>query len=72
MKGTWVWLERTDTWHLVVDEIVTPQGDASTVTYKTWCGLELNDKAPRKSGVELSQWADIVHDECYRRSEEPE
>ena len=71
MKGEWVQDTQADAWHLIVGEEIVPVGpeDVSVIA-ETWCGKKFDDKAPRKEGALIDSWGDIVHDDCYRRSEE--
>jgi hypothetical protein len=65
----WIYFEKLDNWHLV-DAVDITGEDTETpfLTYVTWCGLRIDDKAPRKAAPD--GWSDALHDDCYRRSRE--
>jgi hypothetical protein len=69
MTGKWAYFEKLDNWHEVVDERIDWRAeDDPVVTLVTWCGLELDDGVPTKDASAISQWADAVHDECFRHN----
>jgi hypothetical protein len=73
VKGTWVFEERKQQWHLLIfpDDVsrsIAARSDEDPVTFVTWCRLEL--PGPTKSGESIDGIFESVHDECYRKSEE--
>lgn len=71
IKGDWIYYEKLDNWHLILAEITRDGPDGEPVlTFQSWCSIEFDKDAPRKPGAQLHQWADAVHDDCLRRSEE--
>lgn len=63
MKGEWVYDDQRDVWHLIT------QTDSNEPMFGTWCRKWYTTEAFRKSGGQIT-WADTVHDECARKSEE--
>ncbi len=64
MKGEWVYEEKLDRWHLEWGYAENPE------LIHTWCGLEFPADTRGKHGDQIDGFADVVHDECVRKSEE--
>jgi len=62
MKGEWV-QAASGTWHLVWRE-----HKDGTIT--TWCNRTFQLEDPRKPGNQIVGYADVLHDECVRKSED--
>lgn len=63
MKGEWVYDDQLDIWHLIYSRI--NDGDELVA----WCGKSYALKSEKKPGEQLGL-ADVLHDECVRKSEE--
>ncbi len=64
MKGEWVYDDQADIWHLIwrLDQ-------RSSKVLTTWCNKEYPAKAKQQHGLTFGM-ADVLHDECVRKSEE--
>ena len=68
MKGSWIWEEARDIWHLITGTYV---GDNEVPFTLAWCGktFPVVDSLT-KPGAQINGMADALHDECFRKSEE--
>jgi hypothetical protein len=69
MKGIWTHDTQADVWHVIWNRNhPQPEGMENPLA-TTWCGKVMPLDAPEKPGEQIN-WADVVHDECARKSEE--